>query len=179
MIITKTNITGAYLVKFEISCDKRGSFSRVYCEDSFVAHGLHTCWPQWNESFNHRYGTLRGLHWQKEPYGEIKLVRCVTGKIFDVLVDLRPDSPSFQRWQSFTLSAHSAEILYIPAGIAHGFQTLEDNTTLLYHMSIAHRPEAAAGLRWNDTTLAISWPISEPILSSRDAGLPFLEERGW
>lgn len=167
-------IEGAWLVMSEPVSDARGSMTRLYCQQEFDKRGLHTDWVQHNLSVNASRGTLRGLHWQAEPFGEVKLVRCLRGAVFDVLVDLRPESSTYLRWQAIELSEGDGVAVYIPTGIAHGFQTLADDSHLLYHMGTFYQPDAAQGMIWNDPTLGIAWPIADPILSPRDAALPTL-----
>ena len=154
--------------------DTRGYFARSFCAEEFKAHGLPSAFPQCNVSFNASRGTLRGLHWQDAPYPEGKLVRCVRGSVFDVAVDLRPNSASHGKWISATLTADNGDALYIPPGFAHGFQALEDGSEVFYQMAESYRDGLARGLRWNDSSVAIAWPIADPIVSDRDAALPLL-----
>jgi dTDP-4-dehydrorhamnose 3,5-epimerase len=168
----ETTLPGAYVVELDLIADDRGAFARCWCFDEFAAHGLCSSVVQCSLSYNRRCGTLRGLHFQEPPHAEIKLVRCVRGAAYDVLVDLRPDSPTFLRWFAVELSADNGKAAYIPAGFAHGFQTLADETDLLYQMSECYHPQSARGVRWNDPRINIAWPIPEPILSARDAALP-------
>ena len=163
---------GLFLVQIDRREDRRGFFARSFCSEEFAAAGLPTEFPQANVSFNHARGTLRGMHWQADPYQEGKLIRCTSGSVFDVAVDIRPGSPSFGRWAGVTLSARNADAIYIPEGFAHGFQTLEDDTELLYLMTTAYRDGAARGLHHADPAIAIAWPLADPILSDRDAALP-------
>jgi dTDP-4-dehydrorhamnose 3,5-epimerase len=157
--------------------DARGFFARCFSRSALDAVGLSTDFPEWSLSYNARRGTLRGLHWQAAPYVEAKLVQCTRGAIFDVAVDIRSRSSTRGQWHAVELSAENRHILYIPEGLAHGFQTLTDDTEVLYHISEVFRPEYARGVRWNDPTLAIGWPaIDERILSDRDMALPFLVE---
>lgn len=166
------------LIEVERLADERGSFARVWCADEFARRGIHETWTQSNVSFNRRAGTLRGLHYQLEPYAEAKLVRCTRGAAFDVLVDLRPQSPTFQQWTAVELTSENDRQVYIPRGFAHGFQTLTDQTELHYLMSAAFEPDAARGLRWNDPALGIQWPAAhERVISSRDQHWPDLERR--
>lgn len=157
--------------------DNRGFFARCYSRDMLAGAGLVTEWPEWSLSYNARRGTLRGLHWQAAPAPEAKLVQCIRGAVFDVAVDLRPDSPSRGRWHGLELTAENRNVFYIPQGFAHGFQTLTDSAELLYHISEPFRPECARGVRWNDPDLAIDWPdAQERVLSERDARLPLFAE---
>lgn len=174
MKFSETPLAGAWIVDLEPIEDVRGHFARTFCEVEFAAHGLNVRWPQMNSSFNRRKATLRGLHYQADPFGEIKLVRCVRGGIFDVMVDLRADSPTRHRWFGAELTAANGRALYIPTGFAHGFQTLEDDSEVAYLMSTPLEASASRGIRYDDATLAIAWPLADPILSARDAALPTL-----
>lgn len=157
--------------------DERGFFSRLFCTDTFLQHGLCTDYPQWSISFNKIRGTLRGLHFQAPPHEEIKLVSCSRGAIFDVAVDLRLGSPSRGKWLGVELSADNRSLFYIPAGFAHGFQTLTDDAEVRYQISKRHFPEAARGVHWDDSDLAIHWPKAEQrVISSRDQTLPNLRD---
>ena len=171
MIITPTALDGVWLIEPVRHHDERGRFERSFCEETFAQHGLPRRFVQCSMSTNTRRGTLRGLHWQD---AEGKLVRCVQGAVFDVAVDMRPDSPTRHRWVSATLSAENGHALYIAPGFAHGFQALRDDSTILYMMTAPYAPEAAHGARWNDPALAITWPLADPILSSKDAAYPDL-----
>jgi len=148
--------------------DSRGFFGRSFCRREFMEHGLDPCVDQCNVSFNKRRGTLRGMHYQAAPHQEAKLVRCTRGAIFDAIIDLRPESSTFKRHFSITLSEQNLLMLYIPEGFAHGFQTLEDDTEVFYQMSKGFHPEAARGVRWNDPAFAIEWPSAERIMNERD-----------
>lgn len=169
MIITETPLKPACLIDIEPAHDGRGFFARTFCADEFARRGLPAGFVQASLSFNHRRGTLRGLHYQAEPCPEGKLVRCTRGAIFDVMVDLRRTSPTHCRWFAVELTAENARAVYIPPGFAHGFQTLCDDTEVFYQMTAEYRPELARGVRWNDPAFAIGWPLPEPILSPRDA----------
>ena len=177
MIIEATPLRGAYLVDLERHEDSRGFFARSYCEDEFEAEGLVTQWPQCNVSFNARKGTLRGFHYNASPYGETKLVRCTLGAIYDVIVDLRPESATTMSWIGVELDAKSRRALYVPAGFAHGFITLADDTEVFYQMSNRHVPQAARGLRYDDPALGVRWPIPIEVVSRRDASYPELDLR--
>ena len=174
MRFVETELPGAFLVELEVSYDHRGFFARTWCGDEFSAHGLNPHLAQCNLSYNGKRGTLRGLHYQVTPHSEAKLVQCTAGSLFDVIVDLRPDSPHRGRWRSFELSNRGRRALYVPEGFAHGFQTLEDDTEVLYHVSAPFHPESARGLRWNDPVIDISWPIADPVISDRDRSHPLL-----
>jgi dTDP-4-dehydrorhamnose 3,5-epimerase len=167
-----TPIAGAYLIELDRMNDERGFFARTFCRDEFAAHGLHREFVQGNVSFNARKGTLRGLHFQARPHEEAKLVSCTRGAIYDVIVDLRRQSSSFRRWASFDLTAENHRLLYIPEGVAHGFQSIEDGTEVSYLMTEMYHPDLARGVRWNDPAFAIHWPIADRIVSARDAGYP-------
>ena len=169
MMFTATPIEGVWLIDPERHKDARGFFARSFCAEAFAAHGLPKTFAQCSVSFNTRKGTLRGLHWQAEPCPEGKLVRCTSGTIFDVAVDLRPDSPTLSRWVSAELSQANGRSLYIPPGCAHGFQTLTDDAEVFYQMTEAYRPELARAARWDDPCFGIAWPLRDPILSERDS----------
>ncbi|HLI10680.1 MAG TPA: dTDP-4-dehydrorhamnose 3,5-epimerase [Alphaproteobacteria bacterium] len=171
-----TPLDGAFVIEPELREDERGFFARSWCRDEFAAHGIETALAQCNISFNRRRGTLRGLHFQLEPHGEAKLVRCTQGGAFDVIVDLRPGSNSFGRWFSAHLTAGNRRMVYAPAGFAHGFQALADETELFYQMSAPYHAASARGIRWNDPELGIPWPLRETIISPRDRTLPTLAE---
>ncbi len=172
MIFTPLPLAGAFLIELERISDERGFFARAWCAEAFTEHGLDASLSQCNISFNARRNTLRGLHWQAAPHQETKLVRCTQGAVWDVIVDLRPTSPTFLRWHAVELDSRNRLALYIPHGFAHGFQTLADDSELFYHMSAPHHPECTRGARWNDPAFAISWPHAAPSLSPRDAKHP-------
>ncbi|MBN8246406.1 MAG: dTDP-4-dehydrorhamnose 3,5-epimerase [Verrucomicrobia bacterium] len=165
-------LDGVWVLELERREDERGFFARTFCEHEFARHGLNTRWPQANLTRTLRRGMLRGLHWQAEPHPEIKLVRCVSGAIWDVVVDVRPTSPTYGRWEGFELEGQGIRQIYVPAGFAHGFQSLSDGAEVSYLMSDCYQPSLARGIRWNDPRLAIPWPVRDPVLSERDAGLP-------
>lgn len=173
-----TAIDGPCVVHLEPHADDRGSFARVFCAREFAAHGLIGQVAQTNLSHNHAAGTLRGLHWQRPPAGEAKLLRCVKGAIFDVAVDVRDSSPTFLRHVGVELTAENRLALYVPPGFAHGFQTLEDDVDVLYQVSEFYTPGAEAGLRHDDPALGISWPLPVTAISDKDATWPLLAERG-
>lgn len=173
MIFTPTELDGAYLVDLKPREDERGFFARAWCRDEFAAHGLSTELAQCNISFNHRKGTLRGMHYQAVPHTEVKLVRCTRGAIWDVIVDLRPDSPTRARWLGVELTADNRRMLYVPEGFAHGYQTLLDATETFYHVSAPYAPEAEGGVRWNDPAFRIDWPDADrPFMSEKDRAWP-------
>lgn len=160
------------MISPEVHGDQRGSFNRTFCRREFAAAGLEGDFVQGNISRNRRRGTLRGLHYQAGEAAEVKLVSCVQGALFDVVVDLRPHSPGYGSWFGLELSAAGGELLYVPRGLAHGFQTLVDDTTVSYLMSSEYEPAAARGLRFDDSALAIDWPLPDPILAERDRAWP-------
>lgn len=176
MSFLPTLLPGAFVVELERLEDERGFFARSFCRDEFIALGLNPSISQCNVSFNAKRGTLRGLHFQVEPHAEAKLVRCTQGAVWDVIVDLRTDSPHFKRWFSIELSAESRRGLYIPEGFAHGFQTLTDDAELLYMMATPYHADSARGVRWNDPAIGIKWPIASPTMSDRDRAFPLLKE---
>lgn len=171
MIFTPTPLAGAFLIAPEPKADARGFFARSWCREEARTHGIEIEWVQSNISFNHRRGTLRGMHYQA-PAWEAKLVRVMRGAIFDAIVDLRPSSPTHGQHFSVVLSAGRRDMLFVPPGCAHGFLSLEDETEIFYEMSELYRPEQARGFRYDDPQFAIPWPAGEKILSDRDRGLP-------
>ena len=169
MIFNETKLRGAYIIEVEPLEDERGSFARTFCREEFETHGLNSIVAQCNISQNRKKGTLRGMHYQVAPHAEAKLVTCLAGSIYDVIIDLRPDSITYCHWFAVELSARCRRsLIYIPEGFAHGFQTLEDDTEVFYQMSHAYVPEAARGVRWNDPAFAIDWPDGPRTLSERD-----------
>lgn len=163
-----TSLHDAVLIELDPARDKRGFFARSFCVKEFAAHGLETNYPQHSISGSARRGTLRGMHYQRDPHGEAKLVRCTRGAIFDVIIDIRADSPTFRRWQEFELSPVNGRQLYIPKGFAHGFQTLSDDSEVSYLISEPYRPESAYGIRYNDPAFEIGWPLSVTEISEKD-----------
>jgi dTDP-4-dehydrorhamnose 3,5-epimerase len=175
MRFQELELAGAFRIEPEPKADERGFFARTWCRDEFAIRGICCEWVQCNISFNRRRGTLRGLHYQAEPWAEAKLIRCTMGAVFDVVVDLRPASPTHGRWAAVELTAANRRMLFVPEGFAHGFQTLADETELFYQMSQQYRPEAARGVRWDDPGLAIPWPeCRERIISAADRCFPEL-----
>ncbi len=152
--------------------DERGFFARTWCAREFADHGLVARLTQCSISFNHRAATLRGMHYQADPHGEVKVVRCTAGAIYDVVLDLRPRSASYKQWIAAELSAENRHMLYIPEGCAHGFQTLADRTEVFYQMANDYVPAAARGVRWNDPAFGIRWPEADRIISRRDQDFP-------
>jgi dTDP-4-dehydrorhamnose 3,5-epimerase len=172
MQLRETIISGAFLIEPERREDERGFFARTWCQREFEEHGLDARLVQCSISYNRTAGTLRGIHLQREPYAEAKLVRCTAGAIHDVILDLRPSSPTYLSWISVELTAENRLALYVPAGLAHGFQTLVDDTEVFYQISEFYHPESADGVRWDDPAFRIRWPLANPILSSRDKQYP-------
>jgi dTDP-4-dehydrorhamnose 3,5-epimerase len=173
VILRQTEIPGAFVVESEPIGDERGFFSRIFDADEFSARGLETEFPQWSVSYNERSGTLRGMHFQRDPHAEAKLVRCTRGSLYDVVVDLRADSPTFRRWAAVELSAENRLALYIPKGLAHGFQTLAPATEVVYAMSERFEPSAGDGVRWDDPAFGIDWPEAvQRVMSERDRSWP-------
>ena len=163
---------GVVVIELERHEDERGFFARSFCADEFAAHGLSARVAQCNISFNRQRGTLRGLHFQRPPHAEAKLVRCTSGAIYDVAVDLRPASPTFCGHVGVEITARNRRMLYVPPGFAHGFQTLEDDSEVFYQMSEPFAAEAAGGVRWNDPAFAIAWPLDVQVISERDSSYP-------
>lgn len=168
-------LDGAYRIEMERRGDERGFFARAFCIEEFAAQGLETNWAQCNISFSAQAGTVRGLHFQRPPMAEVKLVRCVRGAIWDVIVDLRSGSPTFGRWHGERLDDDNRSMVYIPHGFAHGFQTLTSDVEMLYFHSASYSPAHEGGLRWNDHSVAIEWPLALTEQSQRDAGFPDLK----
>lgn len=185
MIFIETPLPGAYIIEMEPAADERGFFARTFCRREFSAHGLNPDLAQCSISFNSKKGTLRGMHYQVHPHAEAKLVRCSRGAIYDVILDIRPDSPTFKKWFAVGLTApgsdralsslqpeDSCRMLYIPEGFAHGFQTLLDDTEVVYQISEYYHPEAARGILWNDPAFGISWPLADVTMSEKDRAYP-------
>lgn len=173
MTLTETELAGVWLIDADVFPDARGSFIRAWLPEEFQARGLETTIAQCSMATNHRRGTIRGMHYQAAPFEEVKVVRAVCGAIFDVAVDLRPDSPTFRRWIGAELSAANRRSLYLPGGVAHGYQTLTDNAEVLYFVSAPYAPSHAGGVRWNDPAFAIAWPLGAPtMINDRDASYP-------
>jgi dTDP-4-dehydrorhamnose 3,5-epimerase len=174
MKFTQTTLAGLWVIELEPRGDERGFLARTYCEREFAEHGLNTHWPQCNLTLTKHRGMARGMHFQADPKPEIKLIRCAAGAIFDVLVDVRPNSPTFGRWEGFELTSENRRTLYVPGGFAHGFQCLVDNCEVSYQMSEFYFADLARGIRWNDPQIGIRWPIPDAVLSERDKNLPLL-----
>jgi len=169
MIFTETHLAGVFVVDIERRSDERGFFARTWCRDELEARGLVTALSQCSVSLNARAGTLRGMHYQAAPHEETKLVSCPRGAIYDVVLDLRPSSPTYRRWFAAELTQENLRALYVPAGCAHGFQTLAPDTLVQYQISARYSPAHARGVRWNDPAFGIDWPSGERVLSARDA----------
>lgn len=167
-----TPLGGSFVIEIEPHRDPRGFFARSYCDQEFAAHGLITHWPQCNLSFNRALATLRGLHYAAPPVREEKLVRCTRGAIYDVIVDLRRDSTTALKWFAVELTADNHRMLYIPAGFAHGFLTLESDSEVFYQMGSSYQPSAARGIRWDDPRLGLAWPMTPEVISDQDRALP-------
>lgn len=174
MRFTPTGLAGAFIVDVEPHTDERGLFARTFCAREFEQHGLVSRFVQSSTSWNARKGTVRGMHYQRAPSCEVKLVRCSAGAMLDVIVDLRPESATYLQHIDVELTARNRRALYIPEMFAHGFQTLEDGTEVSYQMSEFYAPEVGSGLRWNDPKLAISWPLDISIISERDGSWSLL-----
>ena len=172
MKFSTTTLNDAWLIQFEPAYDDRGYFARTFCVDEFAAHGLEAKFVQHSVSFSSRKGTLRGMHFQRNPHGEVKLVRCVKGAICDIIVDIRPDSPTYRRWERFELSSTAGNQLYIPKGFAHGFQTLSDDVEVNYLISEFYSPQSASGIRYDDPAFGIAWPSPITEMSEKDLHWP-------
>ena len=177
MIFRETDLKGAFVIDLEPHQDERGFFARSYCHDEFASRGLNARLAQCSISFNGKRGTLRGMHYQARPHEEAKLVRCTKGSLFDVIIDLRRESPSFKRHFAIELSASNRRQLYVPEGFAHGFQTLEDDTEVFYQISTPYHPDSGRGVRWDDPAFQIGWPdVATRIISERDRNYASFEE---
>ena len=177
MIFTQTNLQGAYIIDIEARQDERGYFARVWCSREFEAQGLNTDLVQCNVAYNHKKGILRGMHYQGQPHAEVKLVRCTKGAVYDVIVDLRVDSPGYLKWTGVELTEENHRMLYVPEGFAHGYITLQDNSELFYQVSRFYTPGAEGGVRWNDPAIGIEWPdTGELTISAKDREWPLMQE---
>jgi dTDP-4-dehydrorhamnose 3,5-epimerase len=175
MKFTELNIPGAFLIEIEPITDERGFFARSWCQQEFIIQGLNPNLVQCNISFNLKSGTLRGMHYQTKPHEEVKLVRCTQGAIYDVIIDIRQESLTYGHWLAVELKADNHKILYIPEGLAHGFQTLTDNTEVFYQMSEFYHPESARGIPWDDPFFQVEWPLERKIISERDLSYPSMK----
>ena len=167
-----TPLADAFVVELDLRGDQRGFFARLFCENEFASAGLHSHFVQVNNSLSSRKGTLRGLHYQLAPAAEVKLVRCIRGALYDVIVDIRPDSPTYCRWFGAELSAANRRMMYVPRGFAHAFITLADETEAIYLVSDFYSPDCERGLRWNDPRFAIQWPLQPVEISEKDSNWP-------
>jgi dTDP-4-dehydrorhamnose 3,5-epimerase len=172
MDVISTSLDGVWKIPLPRVRDERGWFARTFDAEVFAGLGLVTSWPQHGEAYNARAGTIRGLHLQREPHAETKLIRCTRGAVYDVLLDARPESPTFGRWEAFELSEDDETALYAPPGLAHGYQTLRDGSALHYLLSTPYAAGAAAGYRYDSPQPAIPWPLAPSVISARDRGLP-------
>jgi len=168
MIFRETTLKGAFVIEMEKFEDKRGFFARAWCQEESEANGLVSRVVQTNISFNRKRGTLRGMHYQVAPYEQVKLVRCTRGMIYDVIIDMRPDSPTFRKWTGVELTAENYIMLYVPENFAHGFQTLEDNTEVTYQVSQFYSPESERGVRYDDPVFQVEWPLPVEVISEKD-----------
>jgi len=174
MIYTPSRIPGAWIMDVEPVHDQRGFFATTWLPEELRERGMDPALAQCNLAFNHKRGTLRGMHLQSEPHAQIKIVRATRGALLDVIVDLRPDSPTFKKWDAVELTGDNRRMLYIPAGIAHGYLTLSDDTEAYYHASTPWAPSAERGVRWNDPAFGIEWPFTPTVISSKDEAWPLL-----
>lgn len=177
MIFIPLPLSGSYEVQLTPSGDSRGWFSRFYCKKEFTIVGHVKEWVQMNHSFTEKKGTIRGMHYQLPPYEEIKMVRCISGSIQDVIIDIRRNSPTFLKWYSIQLSSENKKMLYIPTGFAHGFQTLTDNCELIYFHSNYYAPGQERGINFKDPVIAIDWLLPVSVVSEKDNGNPFIDEK--
>ena len=177
MIFSETKFLGVYIIEIEKYEDERGFFARTWDKNQFKEMGLDDNIIQSSMSYNRKKGTIRGMHYQIKPFEETKLVRCTKGKIFDVIIDLRKDSKTFKKWISIELSENNHRTLYIPKGFAHGFQTLEDNTEIIYDISQTYNPEYSKGIKWNDKIIGIKWPLEVTMISKKDSMNPYFDKQ--
>jgi len=176
MIFTPTSLAGSFVIELEPFSDDRGWFARSYCEREFEQIGHTKRWVQLNHSTTYKRGSIRGMHYQLPPFREIKMVRCIAGAVYDVIIDIRKDSATFLQWFGAELSAANKRMMYIPEGFAHGFQCLTDNCELIYHHSEFYTPNAEGGIRYDDPSVNIQWPLSAGVFSARDAGHSYLTD---
>jgi dTDP-4-dehydrorhamnose 3,5-epimerase len=173
---TETYLKGSYVIDLSPMEDKRGWFARTFCKQTFEQIGHNKEWVQLNHSVTYKEGSIRGMHFQWPPYTEVKLVRCIAGKVHDVIIDLRQDSETFLKWYGVELSAENKRMIYIPEGFAHGFQTLSDNCELIYHHSTSYTPGSEGGIRYNDISVNINWKTNVTEISDRDNNHPYLDK---
>ena len=176
MTFTPTALAGSFIIEPKIFIDERGWFERFYCKNDFKEIGHVSEWVQLNHSSTGKKGAIRGMHFQMHPFGEIKMVKCIAGIVYDVIIDLRKDSPTFLKWFGVELSAKNRKMLYIPEGFAHGFQCLEENCELIYHHSEFYRPDSERGIKYNDPLIQIEWPLPVTTLSARDESHQYLDK---
>jgi len=177
MTFHETKLPGVFTIDLELHSDERGFFARSWCQKEFLDHGLNGNLVQCSVSLNSKKGTLRGMHYQAAPFAETKVVRCTSGAIYDVVLDLREQSPTFKQWFATVLSAENRHSVYIPEGCAHGFMTLKDGSEVLYQMSEFYHPELGRGVRWNDPAFQIVWPADVEVISERDRTYPDFESK--
>ena len=175
MVFTPTPLSGSYVIDIQAQQDERGWFGRYYCKDEFAQIGHDKEWVQLNHSVTYKKGSIRGMHFQVPPFAEIKMVKCVAGAVYDVIIDLRRNSTTFLQWFAAELSAANKKMMYIPEGFAHGFQTLTDNCELIYHHTQFYKRDAESGIPYNDPVIGINWPLPITLLSPRDANHSFLD----
>lgn len=176
MIFNKTDLKDAYIIELQEFNDSRGFFARAFCENEFADHGIEFRVVQANTSYSHKKHTLRGMHYQEKPHQEAKLMKCIKGAIFDVIIDMRPDSPTFKKWMGVELSERNRKMIYVPEGFAHGFVTLEDDTEVYYPVTELYTPGAEKGIRWDDPAFNIQWPVKPQIISEKDQNWPLFDE---
>jgi len=176
MIFEETILKGSYILSLQLLSDARGGFARTFCKNEFAQIGHKKEFVQFNHSYNTHKGTLRGMHFQMSPHQEIKLIRCVRGAVLDVIIDLRKDSPTFLQHISVELSAENKKMVYVPENFAHGFQTLQENSELIYHHTQFYTPEAESGLRYDDPALKINWPLPPVMVSDRDKSYKLIDQ---
>ncbi|HYR93991.1 MAG TPA: dTDP-4-dehydrorhamnose 3,5-epimerase [Methylomirabilota bacterium] len=176
MRFVPTSLAGAFVIEQERRVDERGFFARTWCAEEFEEHNLEPRLAQCSVSFNHHRGTLRGLHYQAPPFAETKVVSCTRGAVFDVAVDLRPDSPTFRKWTGRELTEDNGRALYVPRGFAHGFLTLADATEVAYQISAPYSPQAARGIRWDDPFHGVAWPAPVTVIAPRDRDYPDIDD---
>jgi dTDP-4-dehydrorhamnose 3,5-epimerase len=178
LLITQTDLEGACIIDIDPRRDERGYFARVWCSREFDEQGLNTKLVQCNVAYNYKRGILRGMHYQNHPYAEVKLVRCTRGAVYDVIVDLRVDSPSYLKWVGVELTEENHRMLYVPEGFAHGYVTLQDDSELFYQVSQFYTPGAEGGIRWDDPAVGIEWPdVGELMISEKDRSWTLLETK--
>lgn len=175
MIFSPAPLNGSYVIELSPFSDSRGWFARTYCKDEFKQIGHSKEWVQLNHSVTYKTGSIRGMHYQVQPYSEIKMVRCIAGAVYDVIIDLREGSSTFLNWFGTELSAENKNMLFIPEGFAHGFQTLTDNSELIYHHTELYTPGAEAGIKYNEPLVNIQWPLAITEISERDKNHPYLD----